>query len=100
VLRLLGDTEWDRRSNVEISQHCGVNDECVRKLRKAIFQPLEDSGARKACRGGTVYERDTSRIGEHTPAGADDEPAADMNRAAIDASSRSPSQCCLERPFC
>lgn len=100
MLRLREDTEWGRRSNVEISRHCGVSGEFVWKLRKAIFPPLKDSGARKARRGGTAYEMDTSRIGEHTQAGTDDGPAADMDRAAIEASCHSPSQGCLERPFC
>ena len=40
VTRLLEDAKRGTWSNYEVAWHCGVSDEFVRKLRKAIYQPL------------------------------------------------------------
>jgi protein gp37 len=85
VTRLLGDREWGGWSNVEISRHCGVSESLVRSIRKAIFVSNEDSAPRKVKRGGTTYEMDTSKIGLPTQEALFDEPADDMDRAAIEA---------------
>ena len=39
-----------RMTDAQIAQHCGVSDEMVRIHRKAIFQPLEDTGKRTVTR--------------------------------------------------
>jgi hypothetical protein len=69
MMRLMENTEWQSWNDREISQHCGVSREFVRKLRKAIFQPLEDRHTRKARRGGTTYEMDTTHIGQRADDG-------------------------------
>lgn len=72
VNRLVRDHEWRKWSDREIGRRCGVSGRFVGSIRKelsAIYSQMTDDdegevnpNTRKAIRGGTVYEIDTTGI--------------------------------------
>lgn len=64
VETLLRDTEWGNWSDREISRRCGVSNNMVSEMRKAICHPMTDK-KRTTRRAGTVYMMKTpSRPGK------------------------------------
>jgi hypothetical protein len=64
---LLGDPEWCRWSDHEISRRCGVSQPFVGNMRvERGNEVASDNGYRMVTRGGTTYQMDTTNIGAAT----------------------------------
>ena len=71
VEMMLGDDEWKAWSDNKIAQACGVGNQLVGDVRKAIFVNHKDAPPiRTVERGGKVYQQDVSRIGKAVAAPA------------------------------
>jgi hypothetical protein len=64
VREALAHPEAANKSNVEIAEHCGVNESTVRRHRKKIGASSSLPKMRQVTRGTTTYSQNTTHIGK------------------------------------
>lgn len=85
---LLRDPKWSTWSNGKIARHCEVTPQFVGDRRRALETVSSDDGRRTYInKYGQEATMDTARIGQHTPAPAE-EPVEDLSGAELVPSSR------------
>ena len=65
-------------SNVQIAQHCGVDEKTVRKYRSEAGASSEIPKMRTVTRGTSTYQQNTTKIGGKGKRGADRKPSRQM----------------------